>query len=112
MYHASNDDISVESTVLGETTLRFALNNTTLPNADWYQSVRLEGHVTINERTQVITAYEMDWHFNAISNDSCDRYEVRASRGRYGVRIDVPDAVYDGTTDDMREAIDRVNGPR
>ena len=112
LYHASNDDISVESTVLGETTLRFALNNTTLPNADWYQSARLEGHVTINERTQVITAYEMGWHFNAISNDDCDRYEVRASQVRYGVRIDVPDAVYSGTTDDMREAIDRVNGQR
>lgn len=112
LYHASNDDIRVESTVLGETTLRFTLNNTTLPKADWYQSVRLEGHVTINDRTLEITAYEMDWHFNAISDDSCDWYEVRASQGEYGVRIEVPDAVYSGTTDDIREIIDRVNGPR
>ncbi len=112
LYYAPNDDIRVESTVLGETTLRFTLNKTTLPKADWYQSVRLEGHVTINDRTLEITAYEMDWHFNAIGNDSCDRYEVRASQGEYGVRIEVPDTVYFGTTDEMREAIDRVNGPR
>ena len=112
LYHASNDDISVESTVLGETTLRFTLNDTTLPKPDWYQSARLEGHVTINDLTLEITAYEMDWHFNTIRDNSCDRYEVRASQGQYGVRIDVPDAVYSGTTDDMREAIDRVNGQR
>ena len=112
LYHAANDDISVESTVFGETTLRISLNNTTLSKADWHRSVRLEGHVTIDDRTLEITAYEMDWHFDTVSSDSCDRFEVRASQGEYGVRIDVPDVVYFGTTDDMREAIDRVNGPR
>ena len=112
LYHASNDDIRVESTVLGETTLRLTLNNTTIPKADWYQSLRLDGHVTINDRTLEITAYEMDWHFNTTSSDSCEQYQIRASHGQYGVRIDVPDAVYSGTTDDMREAIDRVNGQR
>ena len=112
LYHVSNDDIRVESTVLGETTLRYTLINTTRPKSDWYRSQRLEGHITIDDRTREITAYEMDWHFDTVDSDSCDRYEVRASQGRYGVRIEVPDAVYSGTTDDMREVIDRVNGPR
>ena len=111
-YFASDRDIRVESAVRGETTLRFALDNTTLSKADWYRSVRLEGQVSIDDRTLEITAYEMDWHFNTVNDNSCDRYEVRATQGQYGVRFDVPDVVYFGTTDDMREAIDRVNGPR
>ena len=111
LYHASND-IRVVSAINGETTLRFVANNTTLSKADWYRSASLKGQITINDHTLQITAYAMDWYFNTVSNDSCDRYEIRASRGRYGVRIEVPDTVYFGTTDDMRDVIDRVNGPR
>ena len=112
LYFASDDDVRAATTNLDETTLRFTLNNTTLSKGDWYRSLTLTARVTVDDRTLEITAYEMDWHFDTVSSDSCDRYEVRASQGEYGVRIDVPDVVYFGTTDDMREAIDRVNGPR
>ena len=112
LYFASDDDVRAAMTNLDETTLRFTLNNTTLSKGDWYRSLTLTARVTVDDRTLEITAYEMDWHFDTVSSDSSDRYEVRASQGEYGVRIDVPDVVYFGTTDDMREAIDRVNGPR
>jgi len=112
LYFASEHDVRVASAIGGETTLRFVLNKTTLPKADWYRSVGLSTRITIDDRTLEIISYEMDWHFNTISDNSCDRYEVRASQGEYGVRIEVPDAVYSGTTDDMRKVIDRVNGRR
>ena len=110
-YFGSDRDIRIASASGGNTTLRFTLDNSIVSN-DWYRSVTLSGRITIDDRTLEITAYEMDWHFNTISDNSCDRYEVRASQGEYGVRIEVPDAVYSGTTDDMREVIDRVNGRR
>ena len=110
-YFGSDRDIRIAYESGGRTTLRFTLDNSIVSN-DWYRSVTLSGRVTIDDRTLEITAYEMDWHFNTISDSSCDRYEVRATQGEYGVRFDVPDAVYSGTTDDMREVIDRVNGPR
>ena len=111
LYHASDRDIRVESVSGGETTLRITLDNTIVRKSDWYRSARLEGRVTIDDRTLEITAYEMDWHFDTVG-DYCGRYEVFATQGRYGVRIEVPDTVYYGTTDDLREVIDRVNGRR
>ena len=110
-YFASGLDIHIESASGAETTLRFTLDHTIRPTSDWYRSATLSGRLTIDDRILVITAYELDWHFDTISS-RCDRYAISATQGQYGVRFDVPDTVYFGTTDDMREAIDRVNGPR
>lgn len=112
LYFASDRDVRIVSTSGGETTLGFRLDESILPAAEWYRSLTLSGQVTIDERTSEITAYEMEWYFDTAGSDSCDRYSVSATGGEYGVQFIVPNDVYFGTTDDIREAIDRINGPR
>lgn len=111
-YFALDRDIRVTSMSGGKTTLRFTLDNNIISKSDWYRSVTLTGIVTIDDRTFEITAYEMDWHYDTVRSNSCDRFLARATNGVYGVPIHVPDDVYFGTTDEVREAIDRINGPR
>ena len=111
LYFASWDGIRVSSVNNGETVLRIDLDRTTA-SSDWFRSAELRGRITVDDDTMEITDYEMDWYFDVTTGSSCNQYEVRATNGAYGVRIDVPDEVYFGTTDDIRDAIDRINGPR
>ena len=111
LYFVSADDIRVSTVINGETTLRFLLERTTV-KADWFRSAELRGRITLDNDTLHIKGYEMDWLFDVTRSNSCDRYVIRTSEGRYGVTIDVPDDVYFGTTDAVRDAIDRINGPR
>ena len=111
-YFALDRDIRVVYTGGGETKLRIGLENTIVPNTDWYRSINLEGSITVDDRSFEITSYEMDWHFDTVDRDGCNRFTTRATGGQYRVRFNVPDVVYFGTTDDLREAIDSINGPR
>ncbi len=111
LYFGTRDGIRVSRVIDGETTLRFLLDRTTV-RSDWFRSAELRGRVTIDDDTMEVIAYEMDWLFDVIRSNSCDRYVIRTTDGEYGVTIDVPDEVYFGTTDAVRDAIDRINGPR
>ena len=111
LYFGSDDDIRVSRVNRGQTRLRFTLYDTIL-KYDWFRSAELRGWIEIDDDTMEIVGYEMDWFFNVIGSNSCKQYRVTATEGEYGVQIDVPDHVYFGTTDDVRDAIDRINGPR
>ena len=111
LYFASDDDIRVSTVIDGKTTLRFLLERTTV-KADWFRSAELRGRITIDDDTMEVTAYEMDWLFDVTRSNSCDRYVIRTTEGEYGAQFEVPDDVYFGTRDDVRDAIDSINGPR
>ena len=111
MYFGSWGGIGVTTANGSETVLRFQLDRTTA-TADWFRSAELSGQITVDDDTMEITDYEMDWSFDVTTDSTCRGYVVRATDGVYGVPINVPDDVYFGTTDEVREAIDRINGPR
>ena len=111
MYFGSWGGIRVTTANGSETVLRFQLDRTTA-TADWFRSAELSGQITVDDDTMEITDYEMDWSFDVTTDSTCRGYVVRATDGVYGVPINVPDDVYFGTTDEVREAIDRINGPR
>ena len=111
LYFASSEDIRVSTVISGETSLRFLLERSIL-GSTWYRSAELRGRVTLENDTLKIKSYEMDWLFDVTRSNSCDRYVIRTTNGEYNVRIEVPDEVYFGTTDAVRDAIDSINGPR
>ena len=111
LYFASSEDIRVSTVISGETSLRFLLERSILGSA-WYRSAELRGRVTLDSDTLKIKSYEMDWLFDVTRSNSCDRYVIRTTNGEYGVPFDVPDEVYEGTSNANRNAIDRVNGRR
>ena len=111
LYFASDDDFRISTVIGGETTLRFLLERT-ITWSNWYRSAELRGRITLDDDTLHIKAYEMDWLFDVIRSNSCDRFVIRTSNGQYGVPIEVPDEVYERTTSGNRNAIDSINGPR
>ena len=111
LYFASDDDFRVSTVISGETSLRFLLERT-ITWSNWYRSAELRGRITLDNNTLEIKAYEMDWLFDVIRSNSCDRFVIRTTDGQYGVQLEVPDEVYERTTSGNRAAIDRVNGPR
>ena len=111
LYFASDDDFRVSTVISGETSLRFLLERT-ITWSNWYRSAELRGRITLDNNTLEIKAYEMDWLFDVIRSNSCDRFVIRTTDGQYGVQLEVPDEVYERTTSGNRAAIDNVNGPR
>ena len=111
LYFASDDDFRISTVISGETTFRFLLERT-ITWSTWYRSAELRGRITLDDDTLHIKAYEMDWLFDVIRSNSCDRFVIRTSNGQYGVPIEVPDEVYERTTSGNRNAIDDINGPR
>lgn len=106
LYFAEEDDIRISTVVSGQTTLRFLLlRNTVEPT--WSRSSELRGEITLDDRTNVIIRYKMDWLFNVVRSNACDRYVIRGTEGEYNVPFDVPDDVYEGTTNFNRGRIDR-----
>ena len=106
LYFADENDIRISTVISGQTTLRFLLlRNTVEPT--WSRSSELRGEITLDNNTNVIIRYKMDWLFDTIRDNSCKRYVATATEGEYNVPFDVPDEVYEGTTDYNREAIDR-----
>ena len=109
LYFSDEDDLRVTKRN-GETTVRVLLERS-IAHPAWARSVTLRGRFTVNDRTGVITDYELDWLFDVISRDSCDRYKIRAWEGEYGVEFEIPDEVYEGTSDENRRKLDeRVLG--
>ena len=106
LYFADEDDFRISTVISGETTLRFLLTRNIF-EPTWSRSSELRGEITIDNRTNVITRYKMDWLFNVVRSNSCDRYVIRGTEGQYNVPFDVPDDVYEGTTDEIRDNIDR-----
>ena len=111
LYFASDDDFRISTVIRGETTFRFLLERT-ITWSTWYRSAELRGRITLDDDTLHIKAYEMDWLFDVIRSNSCDRFVIRTTNGQYGVPIEVPDEVYERTTSGNRNAIDDINGPR
>ena len=104
LYFSDDDDLSVTRRN-GETMVRVFLERSTI-KPDWARSVELRGRFTVNDRTGVITGYELDWYFDVIASDSCDHYKVRAWDGEYGVRFEIPDEIYNGTSAENRRRLD------
>ena len=104
LYFADEQDIRSSTVIDGEITLRFLLTRST-NKPTWVRSSELRGEVTLDNRTNVIIRYKMDWLFDVIG-DSCDRYVIRGTEGQYNVPFEVPDEVYEGTTGYNRSIID------
>ena len=110
-FFGPTEGIQVSNSIPGETSLSLQLDQV-IAYAPWWSAVELHGTVILDDHTMEIKGYDMRWWFDVDDESSCDGYLIRATRGRYGVPIDVVDEVYEGTSDANREAIDEVNGRR
>ena len=106
LYFGEEDDFRISTVIDGETTFRFLLTRS-INEPTWARSAELRGEITLDDNTNVIVRYKMDWLFDVVRSNSCDRYVIRGTEGQYNVPFDVPDEVYEGTTDYNRDAIDR-----
>ena len=106
LFFAEEGDIRISTVISGQTTLRFLLTRSIVAPS-WSSTPELRGEITLDNRTNVIVRYKMDWLFDSIRGNLCERYVATGTEGEYGVPFDVPDDVYEGTTDEIRDTIDR-----
>ena len=88
--HANPGDITVARPSERTITLNGTLDG--LPPPAWANDVTLRIGITLDAETYRISDYQMRWRFD-VRSDSCPRYEVDATEGRYGVPIDLPTAI-------------------
>ena len=110
LYFGTEGGIRVSTASPGTTRLGFDLDRT-IVKYSWFRSAELDGWVDIDTDTLEIKGYQMDWQFEVNDEDSCDLYRVTAIDGEYGVPFDVPNDVYEGTTENNRQLIDRYRNP-
>ena len=62
----------------------------TLVNVSWSNGVILTSNLTIDAETHEIRSYFMSWQFDPDSGDTCSSYASKATRGEYGIDIEIP----------------------
>lgn len=89
--YANPGEVTIERP--SERTITLSGTLESLPPPNWANSVALGVNITLDAETLHISGYELRWRFAVRSSGSCSRYEVDASEGEYGVRIEVPAAI-------------------
>lgn len=64
-----------------------------VPPPQWARSATLRVSITLDAGSHRISAYDMDWNFDASDLGVCTRFAVSAANGTYGVEIPLPSAV-------------------
>ncbi len=62
----------------------------------WSRSETVDILMVISEETYQIEEYSAYWRFVPHSSRACSRYEVESKEGRYGIEIQIPDAIREG----------------
>ena len=95
LHFAEADGVEVSRDSAGEITLSVNLDKVylTLP---WTNREELKVVITLDEKTYQINEYSMDWLFHA-KGASCPRFEMEAKAGEYGIEIEMPDAIREGS---------------
>ena len=95
LYFAGPGDIVVSRPSRGELRLAVDLDEAYL-SLDWSRGETLRAVLVLDEETFEIREYTMTWRFRPYG-DSCPRYEMEATDGEYGIDIDFPDAITEGS---------------
>ena len=95
LYFAGEGDIGVSRSD-GEVRLTVEVNNAYM-SLDWSRDETLSAFLVLDEETYEILEYTMTWHFRPFSSRSCSGYEIEATGGEYGIPIELPDAIVEGS---------------
>lgn len=90
--YADSSDVQVTQASDGVTELRVTLSDPRVFEAEWVSGVTLDIGITLDAETHRISAYEMQWEFDAVESGACARYDVRATNGEYGIQVAQPPA--------------------
>ena len=92
LYYAVWGDAEVSFDSAGRATLRFVLD--TVREASRPPADSVEVVLTIDRETYAIVTYSMDWK---LGDGGCDRYQIEAKDGLYGIDFTFPDTVRRGS---------------
>ena len=95
LHFSDADDIEVTSDATGRITLKVSLDDAFLTIA-WSSGETLDVVMLLDAQTYEIQEYSMDWRFQVTGN-SCPRYNMEADAGQYGIEIQIPDAIREGS---------------
>lgn len=62
----------------------------TLIDVGWSEGEILTSNLTIDAKTYKISSYFMSWQFDPHDEDSCSSYSSKATKGEYGIDIEIP----------------------
>ena len=96
LFFSESDDFSVSQDREGLITLRVTLNDAHLV-LPWSGGETLDVVLTLDEDTHEMLEYNVEWTFDAPAEISCPLYTIRAVNGEYGVEVQIPDAILDGS---------------
>ena len=96
LFFADAQDVEVSEGQDGTLTLRANLDEA-YSALEWSREEALEAVLVVDSESYQIRQYRMDWEFTPLDRDSCTGYRVEARRGRYGIHLGVPEAVFEGS---------------
>ena len=96
LFFSEADDFIVSRDGEGLITLNVTLNDAYIV-LSWSGGETLEVVLTLDEDTHEITEYSVDWHFDVPPETFCPVYTTRAVHGEFGVEVQIPDAILEGS---------------
>ena len=70
----------------------------------WSGGETLEVDLTLEEGTLKILEYDLRWTFDVPSENPCTSYTTTAKDGEYGIAVEIPDAILEGSANLQRGA--------
>ena len=95
LHFADADGIEVSRNSDGRITLTVNLKEAYV-SLPWTNRETLDVVMTLNAETYQIEEYSMDWRFH-VKGGFCDNYTMEATAGQYGISIQIPDAIREGS---------------
>ena len=96
LYFSDADQIEVSRDTDGLITLNVTLDDAyiVLP---WTGGETLEVELTLEEGTLNILEYDFRWTFDVPSGSPCTSYTTKAVDGEYGIEVEIPDTILEGS---------------
>ncbi len=96
LFFSNDDDIIVSREMDGLITLSAVLDDAFI-ELPWSGGETLEVELTLDEDTLKILEYNLEWRFDLPPGSPCTSYTTRAVDGEYGIKVEIPDAILEGS---------------
>ena len=96
LFFSDADEIRVLGDTEGLITLSVTLDGAyiVLP---WSGGETLEVEISLDEDTLEVLEYDFEWRFDVPSGNPCTSYTTMAVDGEYGIVVEIPDAILEGS---------------